>query len=302
MCCFQREIWVDGIAQPGQLGKKDQGDCRTMGPVYFPTNLPGVRLMKSIPAQRHRGLATLLLACIAGAASAAPEEIQVYMNEMNQPGEFGLDVHTNYVVSGAREPDYAGAQLSRHALRVTPEFSYGLTDSLELGAYLLGARDAGGHTTLGGEKLRLKFIPTPPDSPWFYGANLELGRVVHRYDENPWNGELKGILGYKGARWTAALNVNIDFKVSGPVPAPTTVELAGKLGYSIADGAQIGIESYNELGQLRRLGSPAPKARITYAVLDTSVQGWDLNLGVGRGNKAAGDRWVLKAIIGVPFN
>lgn len=220
-----------------------------------------------------RYLASLLLACAAGAATAAPEEIQVYMNEMNKPGEFGLDVHANYVASGAHEVEYPGAQLSRHALRVTPEFSYGLTGSVELGAYILGARDADGHYSIGGEKLRLKFIPTTPDSPLFYGANLELGRVTHRFDDNPWNGELKGILGYKGSRWTAALNVNVDFKVSGPAPAPTTIELATKLGYAINDRTQVGIESYNELGEASRLGNPGRQAHTTYAVLDTAVKG-----------------------------
>jgi hypothetical protein len=258
--------------------------------------------MNQITLSAVRCAAAALLACTAGAAIAAPEEIQVYMNEMSQPGEFGLDVHTNYVVSGAPGPEYAGAQLSRHALRVTPEFSYGLTRSLELGAYILGSRDADGHLDIGGEKLRIKFIPTAPGSPLFYGANLELGRVGHRFDENPWNGELKGILGYKGARWTAALNANFDFKVSGQASAPTTLELASKLAYAVSDGTQVGIESYNGLGQVRRIDNPARQAHTTYAVIDTAVHGWDLNLGVGRGNKAASDRWVLKAIIGVPFN
>jgi hypothetical protein len=250
----------------------------------------------------RRCLAAAALACCAGAASAAPEEIQVYMNEMGQPGEFGLDVHVNYVATGATMPDYAGAQLARHSLRVSPEFSYGLTRTLELGAYVLGVRDADNRYRVGGEKLRLKFIPTGPDDPVFYGANLEIGRVDHRLDENPWNGELKGILGYKGTHWTVALNANLDFKVSGPVSAPTTLELATKVGYAVSDALQVGIEHYNDLGEVRRLDSPARQAHTTYAVLDTSVRGWDLNLGVGRGNAAASDRWVLKAIIGVPFH
>jgi hypothetical protein len=258
--------------------------------------------MKQMTLSPLRGLAFLALACSAGGALAAPEEIQVYMNEMSQPGEFGLDVHANYVVSGASRPDYAGAQLSRHALRVTPEFSYGLTRYLELGAYVLGTRDADNHYHIGGEKLRIKFIPTTPDDPVFYGANLEIGRVDRRFDENPWNGELKGILGYKGARWTAAINANFDFKVSGPAQSPASLELATKLGYAVSDGLQVGIESYNELGEVRRLDNPFRQAHTTYAVIDTAVRGWDLNLGVGRGNVAASDRWVLKAIIGVPFN
>jgi hypothetical protein len=249
-----------------------------------------------------RRLAGLALACCAGTALAAPEEIQVYMNEMNQPGEFGLDVHVNYVTAGAASPDYAGAQVSRHALRVTPEFSYGLTRSLELGAYILGARDADGNYRVGGEKLRIKFIPTAADDPLFYGANLEIGRVEQRFDENPWNGELKGILGYKGARWTAAVNANIDFKVSGPARSPTSLELTAKLAYALSDRLQVGLERYNDLGEVRHLDSPFRQANTTYAVVDTSVRGWDLNLGVGRGNEAASDRWVLKAIVGVPFN
>lgn len=247
-------------------------------------------------------LAFLALAGSTGAVLAAPEEIQVYMNEMNQPGDFGLDVHVNYVTSGAAEPDYAGAQLSRHALRVTPEFSYGLTRSLELGAYILGTRDADGGYHVGGEKLRIKYIPTAQDDPLFYGANLEIGRVDRRFDDNPWNGELKGILGYKGARWTAAVNANVDFKVSGPAQSPTSLELATKLAYALSDRTQVGIESYNELGAVRRLDNPFRQAHTTYAVVDTALAGWDLNLGVGRGNPAASDRWVLKAIVGVPFN
>jgi hypothetical protein len=248
-----------------------------------------------------RYLAVAALASCAGTAAAAPEEIQVYMNEMGQPGEFGLDVHMNYVLTGATMRDYPGAQLARHTLRVTPEFSYGLTRTLELGAYVLGLRDADNRYRVGGEKLRLKFIPTGPDDPVFYGANLEVGRVDHRLDENPWNGELKGILGYKGTHWTAAFNANFGFKVSGPVSAPTTLELATKLSYAVSDALQVGIEHYNDLGEVHRLDNPGRQAHTTYAVLDTSVRGWDLNLGVGRGNAAASDRWVLKAIVGVPF-
>jgi hypothetical protein len=246
-------------------------------------------------------VATLLLATT-GAALAAPEEIQVYMNEMNKPGEFGLDIHNNYVLAGTREADYPGAQVSRHALRVTPEFSYGLTPEFELGAYVLSSRDADGNLHSDGEKLRIKFIAAQAEGQaLFYGANLELGRVATRQDQNPWNGELKGILGYRGKRWTIATNANIDFKVSGPVSNPATLEMDTKLAWDTGRGYQIGLESYNGVGQLRHLGNLGQQEQTLYAVVDTSVRGWDLNLGVGRGYAAATDRWVLKAIVSVPF-
>ena len=41
---------------------------------------------------------TLLLSAASG-AFAAPEEIQVYLDEFAEPGKFGLDFHTNYVLS-----------------------------------------------------------------------------------------------------------------------------------------------------------------------------------------------------------
>src|SRR6185369_7607057 len=69
--------------------------------------------------------------------AAAPEEIQVYIDDLSKPGGTGMDVHNNYVVSGSGTPDYPGALPPRHVYRLTPEFYYGLTDSLELGLYLL---------------------------------------------------------------------------------------------------------------------------------------------------------------------
>ena len=95
----------------------------------------------------------------AAPALAGPEEIQVYMNELDAPGEIGLDIHSNYVLSGDRVGDYLGEQQSVHRLRITPEFSYGLTNNLELGAYLpLATGD--GHVRFGldGVKFRLKCI------------------------------------------------------------------------------------------------------------------------------------------------
>lgn len=249
-----------------------------------------------------RTAAFLMLAGSAATAGAAPEEIQVYMDEMNKPGEFGLDVHNNYVVSGSRDADHIRGLVPRHTFRVTPEFSYGLNKYFELGAYILSARDAGGQTKIDGEKIRVKFIaPKAEENPFFYGANLEIGRVDHRLDENPWNGELKGIFGYKGSRWTAAMNANVDFKISGPAASPTSLEIDTKLAYKTNGGYQLGLESYNALGPFRQLGALGQQSQTLYAVVDTSIHGWDINFGIGRGYAAASDRWVLKAIIGVPF-
>ena len=77
---------------------------------------------------------------------------------------------------------------------------------------------------------------------------------------------------------------------------------SSQLGYKVSDRLQVGIESHNEFGEVRHLDKPFRQGRTTCAVVDTTLSGWDLNLGVGRGSVAASDHWVLKAIVGVPFN
>ncbi|MEB0136715.1 hypothetical protein QN362_15365 [Actimicrobium sp. CCC2.4] len=244
----------------------------------------------------------LLLAVSASHAFAASEEIQVYMDEMNAPGAFGLDIHSNYVARGNRTPDYPGAQAPGKVFRLTPELSVGLTPTLDLGAYLLTSVGPGGMTSIDGEKLRLKFIaPKAAEQAYFWGANLEVGRVAHRLDENSWNAQLKGIIGYRTARWTMAANPNIDWKISGPVAGPAMLGMDSKLAYKTDAGYEVGAESYNGFGQIKHLGHLNQQSQTLFGVIDTDIHGWDVNLGVGRGLTPASDRWVLKAIVSVPL-
>ena len=158
-------------------------------------------------------LAAIAALALAGPVCAAPEEIQVYEDDLVKPGGFGLDVHSNYVLSGDPAPDHPGGMAPEHAFRFTPEFYYGLTHELEVGLYVLSQVDRNGGVTIGGEKVRLKYIAPKlsPDQPWYWGANFEIGRVSNRYDVNPWNAELKGIAGYSRGRWKVIGNANLDW-------------------------------------------------------------------------------------------
>ncbi len=46
---------------------------------------------------RGLGDPAIVLLALASHAAAAPEEIQVYEDDMDKPGQFGLDVHNSYV-------------------------------------------------------------------------------------------------------------------------------------------------------------------------------------------------------------
>jgi hypothetical protein len=251
-------------------------------------------------------LSTWVLAFIAlaGPALAADEEIQVYMDDLDKPGQFGLDVHDNYVFSGDGAPDYPGGMSPLHRYRMTPEWSYGLRKDVELGLYLpLTTLDSAGHFEADGIKGRIKWIAPRPDSqPWFWGLNLEIGRVSHALDINPWNGELKGIWGMRSGRWTVAVNANFDWAISGPQIGPAALDFDTKVAYSLTKRFAVGFESYNGLGTFRRFGRFGENDQALYGAVDTSLGKWDLNLGLGHGYGGARDGWIGKVIISVPID
>ena len=249
-----------------------------------------------------RRAAFVLFGVLSSLAQAAPEEIQVYMDEMDAPGEFGLDVHNNTVLSGSGAAGYPGGVPPVHVFRMTPEFSYGLSENFELGAYFLSSYGAVQGPSYGGTKLRLKYIASRASGAAdFMGANLEVGKVGPGVDQNPWNAELKGIYGFREGPWTVAFNANLAWTLKGPAPAPPALEIDTKVSHAAGERLKLGFESYNGIGPVRRPGRLGGESQVLYAVADAAISGWDLNFGIGRGLSPVSDQWVLKAIVGVPF-
>lgn len=235
-------------------------------------------------------------------ASAADEEIQVYLNDIDAPHQVGLDVHVNYVPSGDATPDYPGQESSLHRLRVTPEWSYALDDHVELGAYLpLATLDNAGHLRADGWKVRVKWLGRHPEHGWFYGVNYEVGRLSYRLDANPWNNEIKLIAGREGKRWLIGGNANFDFALSGPARTPPQVQWASKVGYKVSEATLIGLESYNGLGTTNHFGVFRGNEQSTFVTLDTRIGRWNLNAGLGKGYGASRDSTIVKVVIGVPL-
>lgn len=65
-------------------------------------------------------MAFALLALAPCARAALPDEIQVYTDDINAPGEFGLELHVNTTPQGRRTPEFANEVTPHHGLRVTP--------------------------------------------------------------------------------------------------------------------------------------------------------------------------------------
>ena len=229
---------------------------------------------------------------------AAPEEIQVYMDEFAKAGEFGLDLHTIYVATTQSD-----RQLPYHQLRVTPELSYRVTDYVEAAAYFLSNSSPGSNPQTDGVNLRMRWRPIVPteEAAWYTAVNIEVGRLARRFNGDRSNGEIKGILSWKSGNWRSGLNLNIDRPLKRAAVTPTTVELDSKLAYQIHEELSFGIEHYAFLGPLHGRTEIAAPSRSTFFVTDFSLAKWDIHFGMGQARGAVPDKLIFKAIIGVPI-
>ena len=251
-------------------------------------------------------LGSLVAAALFIAASpevqAAPDEIQVYTEELNDPGQYGLELHVNYALKGAKTASYEGEMLSHHRLQVTPEFSYGLTKTLEAGLYLPAARSAEGNIYGNGVRLRLKYIaPREEGARFFWGLNGELGRSAHRVSDSAIGLELRPIIGYRDADWLISFNPILDLDLSSGFSREPKFEPALKVARKAAEGFHAGLEYYGEFGPLHHRLPASERAHYIYAVADVETKSFDINFGIGRGIENASDQWVAKAIISFPF-
>ena len=260
--------------------------------------------------QRLRGIAARGFAAMASAAlAAAPaeaanqDEIQVYDNAIEKPGEFGLDLHLNATPSGREFQFYPGEITNAHGVRVTPEFSYGIAKDLELGFYLDTQKDGDDTYYVAGTKYRLKWMPLQPDdnSGYFAGANIEYGIIVHRFSQSSETLELRLIDGYRSENWLVAFNPIFDWNLSnGIASGDPDLTAALKVTYKIMDGVRAGVEYYGELGKITHFSAWEQQDQRIYAVVDFDLKPFELNFGIGAGLTRASDALTIKTIWSVP--
>lgn len=255
---------------------------------------------------RH-ALLLLLPALVASPARAVMiDEIQVYTDDINAPGQFGLELHVNTTLQGRSAPDYPGEITPQHGLRLTPEFSYGINRDFEAGLYLPTEHTSEGNILLAGTKLRLKWLPVQPDEKlggWFFGLNGELSYLPEKFDRTQWGFELRTMIGYRAPTWLLAANPVLGWGLSGPGKSGRPeAELQLKASWEVARGISFGPEFYADFGQLGRALPRAEQDHVLYAAFDIDLKPWVFNVGLGRGlGGTAADRWTLKFIFEIPW-
>jgi hypothetical protein len=244
----------------------------------------------------------VLTLCLFGEALAAPDEIMVYTEELNEPGQFGLEQHLNYSMQGAQVPEYAGQMTPHHVLQATPEFSYGISNTLEAGLYVPVAVAPDGNSFINGVRLRLKYIaPKTRDEHFFYGLNVEVSRDSIRVSESASGLELRPIIGYRDELWLLSFNPILNTGLSDNVSHQPQFEPALKLTRRMSDVVHGGVEYYGVYGAWNQMLPAGQVGHTVYAVLDGEAHGYDINFGIGRGLANTGDDWVVKSVFSLPF-
>ena len=230
----------------------------------------------------------------------AYDEIQVYGDDINQPGQFGLEMHVNYAFEGRSTPAYKGELPPDQLLAITNEFSYGLTPHIELGLYLPISIDVQNNRSfMDYAKGRIKFL-NADDLSLFYGLNIEFGAFPRRYSDQSWGGELRPIVGSKLDDWFFAFNPNLNFSVQGNIVPDFNPSF--KITHSFFDNVSLGFEHYAGFSKLGHFHRTHEHGHTTYLVTDITLEGIDINLGIGHGWDENSDDWTAKLIVGgIPF-
>lgn len=236
----------------------------------------------------------------AATLASTDDEIQVYNNAINAPGQFGLELHSNYVAEGTRIPAYNGDAPSYGSFRETSEFSYGLKKNWELGGYL-PLLSHGGITRLEGGKLRVKYLQQE-DSGFYYGFNTEIGHSTKRSNEQPWNQELRPIIGYHGEKWRIAFNPVLGWSLVGRDAFLPTFSPMLKISRIVVGNVALGVEHFADFGMIHKVEPLPHQGHNSYLVLDTTVANINVNFGVGNGWTQDSDGWTIKMIMGLPIN
>ena len=267
--------------------------------------------------------AALLAAAVAAAAPLQARaidrfEIQVYQSDINAPGQFGLETHLNYTISGSTEPEFPGQVPPNHVGRITFEPAVGVTEWLELGAYLqfFWAPNDGQNTRFGGWKARAKLVvPERIRGRLLLGLNLELSHVPSAIEQDRWANEFRPIIGWKDDRWLVSVNPIFGWTLTGPDRFRPDLEPCGKVAFDTLLGFSVGVEYYTSLGFANDLLPVDQQEHLVFAVVDLVPRApeppsgspahsaeWELNVGLGTAlTNAPGPHLLAKAIVGRSF-
>lgn len=253
-----------------------------------------------------RQSAFLLVFAMAGLTPAArlaaqdPFEIEVYGYRTAARSEWELDTHLNYIARGTTTFDGALAP-GEHQAHLAFELTRGLTDHLEMAAYLLSAYRPGSGIDYAGARVRSR-VRAPEDWRLPVGVSLaaELEFSPAAYDESAIGLEIRPIIERRIGRLLLDVDPVLERGLrahQGTRAAEWEFEPSARLGFTLTPALDLSLEYYGKLGEVA-----AKRVHQVYPGMDLKLgEDFEINLGVGFGLTSAGSRMVLKTRFEVPL-
>ncbi len=260
--------------------------------------------MKSPVRLATFGLLVLFAALLCARPSAAqldPWEFEVYPYQTLGRGTVELESLNSVVAKGHRSSDNgtsAGTLPSQSMWRTAFELTCGLTDRIEIAAYLDLAKPSGHDLQYAGAKFRLRGSlfdegQLPLDLGWY--IELESHRVAE-FDDQKLELELRPIIQKDLGNFSVMLNPIFEKVLDGPDKRQGfEFGYASGIYYRWMRSLSPGLEFYGGMGNIRNPDPPREQQHyVVPAIRGELSHGIEYNIGAGFGLTPGSDRMIVK--------
>jgi hypothetical protein len=238
------------------------------------------------------------------ASAQGAYEIQVYPSELVPRAHTMFEVHTNFTPLGQRNPG-DGTQPTDDTLHETLEITHGFSEWFEVGGYLFTSARAGQGWQFVGSHIRPRIsIPARYKLPVGISLSQEFGFEERYFSPERWTWEIRPIIDQQLGRLYWSVNPALERAIGGPGPNSFDFAPAAKVSCDVTRKVAAGVEYYADFGRLAHFSSLQQQQHQVFPTVDLNLSpNFEFNAGVGVGITNAGDRLVVKVIVGyrMPF-
>jgi hypothetical protein len=228
-------------------------------------------------------------------------EIQVYGSETVPRGVTMFELHSNYTLEGRRVLSGGGELPTYHALHETVEITHGFNGWTELGFYWFMSKPDRQGLQWVGTHIRPR-VRAPDSWGWPVGVSIsqEFGYARVRFSEDTWTYELRPIIDKEMGRLYVSLNPVLGKSLRGP-NASQAFEFTPNVdvGWDLTKRINLAVEYYGATGTIKRSEPIADQEHVVYGAVNLDLgPAWEFNLGYGTALTGAGDKKLIKMILG----
>jgi hypothetical protein len=221
-------------------------------------------------------------------------EFEVYGAGAPHRGLGELEIHTNFVPSGAQLIDDADGRATHRAFRSSIELSAGLSSWLEASIYMVTyARHTAGVAYVGNRARLTAIAPAAWGLPFETGISQELGYARPGFAESSWAYEIAPIVGKDFGRISLLVNPAFERGIGRGIH-PWEFEPRGEVNYALGEDGAVGVAYYSVLGPVAKFDERSHQRHQLFLTGKSELRpGVEGGLGIGRGLTRNSDRWVI---------